>query len=113
MNLRKTREEREEKKARKIPLSKYTKSGKISSLMALIHLLLLAAAVGISIAKRGNAGIYIGILVFAVLISAAAGFVIGVNSFKESDKFFRYSYIGTIANAAIWIGILGIYLTYI
>ena len=113
MKLRKTREEREEKKARRIPLEKYTKGGKISSLMALIHILLLALSVGISIAKRGNAGIYVGFFVLVVLISAAAGFVIGINSFKESDKFLRYSYIGTIANAVIWIGILGIYLTYI
>ncbi len=48
-----------------------------------------------------------------VMVSAIAGFVIGINSFKEENKFLKYTYIGTITNAVIWIFILGMYLAYV
>ena len=102
-----------EKLDRRIPLKKYTKGGRTASLMALINAIIIILAIIISIVKKGNAGIYVGLMMFAVLISAAVGFVIGINSFKEENKFLRFSYMGTIANAVIWIGILGIYLIYV
>ena len=99
------REEKEEKKGRKIPLRNYTKGGRKSSVIAGVNILLFILAVVISILKKGNAGIYV--------VSAIAGFVIGINSFKEENKFLKYTYIGTITNAVIWIFILGMYLAYV
>ena len=101
------REEKEEKKARKIPLRNYTKGGRKSSVIAGVNILV------ISILKKGNAGIYVGLLMLLVMVSAIAGFVIGINSFKEENKFLKYTYIGTITNAFIWIFILGMYLAYV
>ena len=105
------REEKEEKKGRKIPLRNYTKGGRKSSVIAGVNILLFILAVVISILKKGNAGIYVGLLL--VMVSAIAGFVIGINSFKEENKFLKYTYIGTITNAVIWIFILGMYLAYV
>ena len=85
-------EEKEEKKGRKIPLRNYTKGGRKSSVIAGVNILLFILAVVISILKKGNAGI---------------------NSFKEENKFLKYTYIGTITNAVIWIFILGMYLAYV
>lgn len=102
-----------EKLDRRIPLKKYTKGGRTAALMALINIAVIIMAIIISIVQKGNAGIYVGLMMFAALISSAVGFVIGINSFKEENRFLRFSYIGTIANAAIWIGILGIYLIYV
>lgn len=107
------REKREEKKSKRIPLKKYTKGGRLSSIMGVCNLLVIVATIAISIIKNGNAGIYVGLMMFAVLISAAIGFIIGINSFKEENKFLRFTHIGTIMNAMIWIGILGIYLIYV
>lgn len=107
------KEEIREKLERRIPLKKYTKGGRIASLMALCNILIIVLAIVISTMQKGNAGIYVGLMVFATLISAAVGFVIGINSFKEENKFLRFSYIGTVANASIWISILGIYLIYV
>ena len=101
------REEKEEKKGRKIPLRNYTKGGRKSSVIAGVNILV------ISILKKGNAGIYVGLLILLVMVSAIAGFVIGINSFKEENKFLKYTYIGTITNAVIWIFILGMYLAYV
>ena len=107
------REEKEEKKGRKIPLRNYTKGGRKSSVIAGVNILLFILAVVISILKKGNAGIYVGLLMLLVMVSAIAGFVIGINSFKEENKFLKYTYIGTITNAVIWIFILGMYLAYV
>jgi hypothetical protein len=106
-------EEREDKKAKKIPLSKYTKGGKSSSLIALESFFVIVLAVVISTAMKGKAGIYVGMLALLAFITSITGFIIGINSFKEENKFMRYTYIGTIANAVIWIAILGMYLIYI
>ena len=106
------REEKEEKKGRKIPLRNYTKGGRKSSVIAGVNILLFILAVVISILKKGNAGIYVGLLMLLVMVSAIVGFVIGINSFKEENKFLKYTYIFTITNAVIWIFILGMYLEY-
>ena len=85
------REEKEEKKGRKIPLRNYTKGGRKSSVIAGVNILLFILAVVISILKKGNAGIYVGLLMLLVMVSAIAGFVIGINSFKEENKFLKYT----------------------
>ena len=102
-------EEKEDKKAKKIPLRKYTKGGKSSTLIAIESLLVIA----ISVAMKGKAGIYVGLLTLFAFITSIAGFIVGINSFKEENKFMMYTYIGTIANAVIWLGVLGMYLIYI
>lgn len=107
------REQSVEKSKKHIPLRKYTWGGRISCLMALANIIAMMFNVFLSYSERGHAGMYVGLIMFCVLISAMVAFVIGVNSFCETDKFLRYSYIGTIANAIIWIGIFFMYLAYI
>lgn len=106
-------EDKEDKKLQKIPLNKYTKGGRTASLLGLCNLAFIVLTIAISIFQKGNAGIYVGVMMLAVLVSAAIGFVIGINSFKEENKFLRFTYIGTITNAVIWISILGIYLIFV
>lgn len=106
-------DEKEDKPAKRIPLRKYTKGGKISSLIAFGSLLLIVLTVLISTLMRGQAGIYVGLMLFVSLIASAIGFGMGIKSFDEENRFMRYTYIGTIANAAIWIFILGIYLIFV
>lgn len=106
-------DEKQDKLAKHIPLRKYTKGGKTSSLIALGSLILMILAVVISILMRGNAGIYVGLMMFLALIASALGFGIGIKSFDEENRFMMYTYIGTICNAVIWIFILGIYLIFV
>ena len=106
-------EEKEDKKAKKIPLRKYTKGGKSSTLIAIESLLGIILAIAISVAMKGKAGIYVGLLTLFAFITSIAGLIVGINSFKEENKFMMYTYIGTIANAVIWLGVLGMYLIYI
>lgn len=107
------KQKKEKKEKHKIPLIKYTKGGKISSIIALCSILIIILAITVSILMKGEAGIYVGLMMLLSLIVSVAGFSIGIKSFNEENKFLKYTYIGTIANAAIWLGILGIYLIYI
>lgn len=106
-------DEKEDKLAKHIPLRKYTQGGKTSSLIALGSLILIVLAILISTLMRGNAGIYVGVMVFFALIISALGFGIGIKSFDEENRFMMYTYIGTICNAVIWIFILGVYLIFV
>ena len=95
-------DEKGDKPEKHIPLRKYTKGGKKSTVMGLISLLIIVLAVAISIALKGKAGVYVGLMVFVSLIVSAWGFAVGLKSFS-----------GTIGNAVIWIFILGLYLIYV
>ena len=100
-------------KKQRIALSSYTKGGRISSLIALEAFILFVLTVALCIVQNGNAGIYVGILAWAIFGLALAGFVIGLKSYQEETKFLKYTYIGTISNALIWIGILCVFLIYV
>lgn len=104
---------REDKKDRKIPLTKYARGGRISSTIGLCNLALVTLTITASVMENGKSGMYIGIIVIATFISSLMGFVIGIRSFSEENKFYRFSYIGTIMNAAIWICIVLMYIAYI
>lgn len=111
--IAKLREKREEIASRHIPLKKYTKGGRISTIMGIVNILAIVLCIVLSVKQNANAGIYVGIIMLAALISGAVGFVVGINSFKEENKFLIYSYVGTIMNAVVWISILGLYLIYV
>ena len=104
---------REDKKDRKIPLTKYARCGRISSTIGLCNLALMSLTITMAVMENGKSGMYIGIIVILIFISALMGFVIGIRSFSEENKFYRFSYIGTILNAIIWISIILIYIAYI
>ena len=104
---------REDKKDRRIPLSKYARGGRISSTIGLCNLALVFLTITMAVMEEGKSGMYIGIIVVAIFISALMGFIIGIRSFTEENKFYRFSYIGTVINAAIWIFVVLIYIAYI
>ncbi|MGN0382628.1 MAG: hypothetical protein ACI4DS_00020 [Eubacterium sp.] len=101
------------KKRRRIRLRSYTKGGRISSLFAVLAFVIFVVAVAWSYRCGGNAGHIVGYLGFLAFALNLSGFIIGIKSFKEEGLWLRYSWIGTIANAIMWIGILSILLIYV
>ena len=104
---------REDKKDRRIPLSKYARGGRISSTIGLCNLAIMFLTITMAVMENGKSGMYIGIFVIIVFISSLMGFAIGIRSFTEENKFYRFSYIGTTINAIIWISIILIYVAYV
>ena len=53
---------------------------------------------------RGDGGREIGLLGLCTLFLSGVGLYFGVNSFKEEEIFFLFSWIGTIMSAVMLVG---------
>lgn len=67
---------------------------------------LLGYGIYLSFLAHGNGDSIVGILGTIGLISATAGFFIGLNSIKDENVFHTFAWVGSIGNAAIWFFIL-------
>lgn len=82
---------------------KNTKGGIIAIIFGVAALCFLIAGIYVSYSKHGNAGTIAGLLGAASFWIAMMGFIEGLLSFREKDRFFNCSYIGTILCGMIWI----------
>ncbi len=79
------------------------KGGVVSVVFAVLALLSCGLGVLISFETGGAAGAIIGLMgVFSVWFSGM-GLYHGTKSFKQEESFYMYSWIGTIANAVIFV----------
>ncbi|MBE5921670.1 MAG: hypothetical protein E7269_02830 [Lachnospiraceae bacterium] len=78
-----------------------SKGGILSSLIAVLAICLFGASIFYSVVKGGAASSIVGKISAVSLILALIGFVLGMVSFKEKDKFERFSWIGSLANGAV------------
>lgn len=84
--------------------------GAAAIVFAVLALLSCVLGILISFETSGAAGAVIGLMgVFAVWFSGV-GLYYGVRSFKQEESFYRYSWIGTIANAVILIFMVCIFM---
>lgn len=84
--------------------------GIVSSIMGLISLILLIAAIYSSYYMRGNAGIYAGALGISGILFAFVGFIIGVKSFARKNIKYKYPKIGSILCGVVFVVWLGVIL---
>ncbi len=73
-----------------------TLGGIISTVLGTISLCLLIYGVYISFKANGKAGVEVGSIALCSFMLAVFGCVIGLISFKESDKFYLFSKIGSL-----------------
>lgn len=81
-----------------------TKGGISSICVGVVSFVLFVAGIFLSYKKSGSAGIAVGMCGALSFVLSAIGFIIGLLSFKEKEKFYRCSYIGSIINGIMWIG---------
>lgn len=84
--------------------------GVFSSIIALLSLSLFIIGVIVSYKNRGDGGLIIGLLGFVSFVLSALGIYVGVKSFAEDEIFYHFSWIGTIGNAIIFVGMFVIIL---
>lgn len=80
-----------------------TKGGIIATILASVSLIMLIAGIVVSFMNEGNAGLIVGAFGIGAFIFTTVGLIIGLRSFYEKDKFYIFSWIGTISNAVLWI----------
>lgn len=80
---------------------KHSVGGVISVGFALFAMVLVILAVNISFKARGEAGINVGMYALCSLIVAVFGFAVGMLSYRESERYYTFSFIGSLANGLI------------
>lgn len=80
-----------------------TRGGIISTVFAAVSLVMIVTGVIISFKNEGDAGIIVGAFGTVSFMSSTIGEVMALRSFKEKDKFYLFSWIGTITNGILWI----------
>ena len=110
---KKKKVEKKSKKKPHIPLRKYTLGGRIATVLFIIEVLIVAVSVVWSFHKKGNAGTEVGLMAAVALLMSVSGFFIGILSFKDDMRFLTYSWIGTITNLIVFLGISMLFLIYV
>ncbi len=84
--------------------------GIISSVYAGFSLGLFLLSAFFSFRAEGNAGRWIGSFGLMAILFSSFGFVTGLKSFKEKDKSYRLSALGSLVNGILWIVWLSLFL---
>ncbi|MBS6194423.1 MAG: hypothetical protein KH828_02415 [Clostridiales bacterium] len=87
-----------------------TEGGFASVIFAGLSLLLFLIAAGISFFWEGNAGSWIGSFGLMAILFSICGFFIGIKSFQEREKNYRFSVLGSMANGIFCVGWLALFL---
>ena len=82
---------------------KHSRSGIISSLLAAASLAAFIIALVLATKAAGEAGSVVGLLGGGAFAASFIGIIIGLFSFRRTDVFYRYAWIGLISNAVIWL----------
>ncbi len=85
--------------------------GKSSVVFAGFSLVMLLAAVLVSFFMEGKAGSWVGALGIMAVLFSVAGFFIGIRSFHEPKKNYRFSVLGAMANGIFSVGWLALLLS--
>lgn len=83
-------------------------NGIIATILGGISLVLMIVLVIISYTKKGDAGLYAGSIGLTAFVIAIIGLITGISSFKERERYYLFSKIGSLLNAmiiALWIAI--------
>lgn len=78
--------------------------GIISTIIAVLSIGFFIAGIYSSYQDRGNGGRIVGLFGLTSFLLASLGLYAGVSSFKEEEIFFLFSWIGTLANAIMIVG---------
>lgn len=82
--------------------------GVISIFMGSLAILCVIIAIIVSFVNKGNGPMVVGALGVAAFLFDVGGLVIGLLSFKESDKYYNVSIVGSMMCGIFFVFMLGI-----
>lgn len=80
-----------------------TTGGAAALLLGIMAAGLMVWAVYMAYRDKGNSGTEMGLIGTLSFFVSTVGLLLGLSSFKEEDKFYLFSWIGTILCGIIWI----------
>ncbi len=87
-----------------------TLGGTISTIMGVVALLTFVWGVFIAFRARGNAGAEVATYALVASVMSLVGLIIGLISFKEDDKFYLLSKIGSLLCGILLVVMIAIFL---
>lgn len=87
-----------------------TLGGTISTLMGIASIVSLVYGVSIAFHAAGNAGLEVGSFGLLSLMLAVIGLIIGLLSFKEADKFYALSKVGSLICGTLTVLMIAVFL---
>jgi len=99
---------RARKRSIKFTDKSHATNGIISTILGGISVVLMIVLIIISYSKSGAAGVYTGSIGLTACIIAVIGLITGISSFKERERYYLFSKIGSLLNIiiiALWIAI--------
>ena len=82
---------------------KISKGGVMSSLFAVLSVVLVYMGVYSSYKADGAGGALVGVLGVGAFVSSTIGFIVGARSFKNEEAFLGLPWFGVVSNAVIWL----------
>lgn len=79
----------------------HTEKGIMSTILGIISLLSVAAAIYLSYKSKGVSAPQYGAAVFLVTVFSLAGLVLGILSRMERDRYYLFSYLGIGLNTVV------------
>lgn len=76
-------------------------NGVISTILGGISIVLMLVLIAISYSKSGAAGVYAGSIGLTAFVIAVIGLITGISSFKERERYYLFSKIGSLLNIII------------
>ncbi len=92
------------------PQKYYAQGSKESAVIGCVSLGIFALSSLIAAVLGGSAGAYVGAGGLLAMLFAVYGFWLGMRSFRDRDKNYRYSVIGAILNGVLAACFLGVFL---
>ena len=88
---------------------RHTKRGLFSSCIGFFVLLLLGGLFYLAYRQAGEPNALIGVLGVAAMLASAFGLYLGVKSLREEDRFYFFSYGGSILNGLLLVACILLY----
>ena len=82
----------------KFSTKKHSIGGVISTVMFVGALALFIWAIAVSFENKGRGGAVVGEIALSSLAVALFGCIIGLLSYRESDRYYTFSFIGALSN---------------
>lgn len=91
------------KRKYKFTNKKHSVGGVLSTLMALAAIGMIVVSIVMSFRARGEGGAEVGTLSLMALVFSVFGLVMGLLSYRETDRYYSFSFIGSLMNGIVTI----------
>ena len=88
---------------------RHSQMGITSTVLGIVAVIIILALIYVAAYYKGNGGAYLGSIGITAIVITIYGLICGLRSFKEKNKIYTFSKIGSLLNGILiagWIGLI-------